>query len=501
MAAMKRPPTRPRRWPKIVLLLVLAGVGVAVLARRQLVHAAVGKALDLAGASGVRLSVTHASPWRVVLDDVAFSLRARPYAADRVTVQRPHWWTPSLGDVRIERARLVVHADGSDTDPWSWSTYRGARVSLPPALPAERLSLDGTVTIRAATLPDQALTVKLEAALDETEAWEGTIEADGPGLHLAAGATWRPSGSEVTFAVPQLRLELQTWQDFAQRLIVLPGGAWSLDGVVTAEVAGRYARGEWQVGGIVRLREGRMSNRERKVTATGVEFDIEFEDFDRMRSKPGQLRVAELRTGDLPVRDLEAEFTFLGPNHVAVARAQLRALGGTLAAAQPFNLFLDQRDLEAVVRAEGLQMEEILALARDVPAKAFGRVDGQIPLRIDDGGVRFGTGWLALQAGTTAELQFNAAGLLTQGADPKGSAYPVLQRIEAGLLRLKVSELRLELYPPNRPPGRSATIRMAGAPMDASVKAPVTLELNVNGPVERLVNLGLDGRVNLGGKP
>ena len=42
---------------------------------------------------------------------------------------------------------------------------------------------------------------------------------------------------------------------------------------------------------------------------------------------------------------------------------------------------------------------------------------------------------------------------------------------------------------------------MAGAPTDASVKAPVTLELNVNGPVERLVNLGLDGRVNLGGKP
>jgi len=501
MAVMKRPPSRFRRWFRIGLVLALVGIGAAVLARRQLVQAAVGRVLELAGASGVRLSASHASPWRVVLDDVAFSLRARPYAAGRVTVQRPHWWTPSLGDVRIERAWLQLQVDGSGTDPWSWSTYRGAKVSLPPALPAERISLDGTVVIRAATLPDQALTVSLEAELDETDAWAGTIQADGPGLHLAAGATWRPAGQEITFTLPQLRLELKTWEDFAQRLIVLPGGAWSLDGVVTAEAAGRYAQGEWLAGGHVRLREGRISSAERKVSATGVEFDVEFEDFDRMRSKPGQLRVAEVRTGDLTVRDLAAEFSFVDANQITVASVRLRALGGSLSAARPFNLFLDQRDLEAVVRAEGLQLEEILALARDVPAKASGRVDGEIPLRIDDAGVRFGTGWLALQAGTTAELQFNAAGLLTRGADPKGSAYPVLQKIEAGLLRLKVSELRLDLYPPNRPPGRSATIRVAGAPVDASVKAPVTLDLNVNGPVERLVNLGLDSRVNVGGKP
>ena len=63
-----------------------------------------------------------------------------------------------------------------------------------------------------------------------------------------------------------------------------------------------------------------------------------------------------------------------------------------------------------------------------------------------------------------------------------------------------MNELRLEIYPPNSPPGRTAQLHLAGEPLDPGVKAPVTLDLNVNGPLEKLLNVGLDSRVSIGQK-
>ena len=90
------------------------------------------------------------------------------------------------------------------------------------------------------------------------------------------------------------------------------------------------------------------------------------------------------------------------------------------------------------------------------------------------------------------------SGLLTGGASPSSPSYGVLQKVESGLLRLHLTELRIDVRPPNAPPGRSAQLHLVGEPVDPGVKAPVTLDLNINGPLERLLNLGLDRRVNFG---
>lgn len=142
-----------------------------------------------------------------------------------------------------------------------------------------------------------------------------------------------------------------------------------------------------------------------------------------------------------------------------------------------------------------------MALTKDLPAKAVGRVNGRFPIRIDDSGLRLGTGWLELKPGVYAEIQFNANGLLTGGASPSSPSYAVLKKVESGLLKLKITEMRLDIRPPGAPPGRSAQLHLAGEPVDPNVKAPVILDLNVNGPLERLINLGLDSRVSFGSKP
>lgn len=280
-------------------------------------------------------------------------------------------------------------------------------------------------------------------------------------------------------------------------LLLLPGGAWSLEGNLTGGAAGRLAGGQLTGTGTLQLREGHANNLERAVSAAGIEADLEFTDLARLVTRPGTLRIRELRTGRLVLRELDAEFAFGDSNKIVVTRAALKALGGSLGA-EPFKYFLDQRQLDVVLLAEGINVEEVLALTKDLPAKASGRVNGRLPVHVDEGGFRLGTGWLALTPGVAAQLQFSAAGLLTAGLSPGSSSYAVLQKIESGLLKLKVSELRLEIRPPDAPPGRSATLHVAGEPFDPGVKAPVTLDLDVNGPLEQLLNLGLDSRLKFG---
>ncbi|MBI2516808.1 MAG: YdbH domain-containing protein [Opitutae bacterium] len=494
-----------RRWLVWLGAFVFLSLLALYLLRVPLTGAAVAASLRLAGAGDVRLSVANASPWQLVLEDVGFSYRTQQFAARRVSMERSHWWQPTLGAVRVEGARVPVTIDGSDTNPWAWASYSGtgkpaAVAASMKAVPAEKISIDGQLIIHAAVLNDQALTVKFEAEPGSGNTWSGSVHATGPGISVQAEGSYGFDDQRLAFRVAQVSLELQPWQDFIQRLVVLPGGAWEISGRLTATADGTYAAKKLTAGGTVQLHDVRLANPARGFTAEGVEAELEFTDFNQLQTKPGALRVRELRKGGLVATDLAVTLALEGPERMAISRATLQTLGGRVSA-EPFKVFPNQQELEATVVADGLDVEKIMALARDVPAKASGRVDGRLPIRIDESGLRLGTGWLQLKPGVYAEVQLQAAGLLTGGMAASNPSYNVLQQVETGLLRLRLTELRLEVRPPNAPPGRTATLHLAGEPADPKVKAPVTLDLNVNGPLEQLINFGLDRRLNFGTKP
>ncbi len=483
---------------------LLASLAALWAARLVVTGWAIGWLLQSAGASQASFHVTQASPWQVVLEDIGFQLRAQTYAAKRVAFARSRWWMPSLGTVRVEQARIPLTIDGSDTNPWSWATYNTSQTSVEPwQVPLDELSVDGTLVVQAAALPAQELAVGINARLTPQNTWEGRVQATGPGLALQGKLDYDMAKDVVTFQLPVLSLDLKEWQAFVQRLVLLPGGKWDLAGLITGgtgSAEGRLAGKQLITSGTVRLREGRAAHPQGTVIAEGIEADLEFTDFAKVITKPGTLRVREVRTGQLALRDLAAEVALDGTSKIVVNHVSFTALGGTVST-EPFNYFPDRRELEAVVLVDGINIEEVMALTRDLPAKAVGRVNGRFPLRLDDSGVRLGTGWLQLKSGVHAQVQFNATGLLTGGASPSSPSYAVLKKIESGLLKLKVSELRLDIRPPNAPAGRSARLHIAGEPVDPDVKAPVTLDLNVNGPLERLINLGLDSRLSFGTKP
>ena len=475
-----------------ILFLGLLVAGLA--ARIFLTGLVVGAALKSAGASEVRFHVAQASLWRVVVEDIGFLVRLQPFTAKRASLDRAHWWTPSLGRLQIEQARLVVKAgDLVQKQP--------AGPSGPPAgpvsLPVEEISIDGQLVIQATGVPDQAVTVKLEAKPAGKDSWAGNTVVTAPGLVVKAEGTYDLKSGDLAFQLPEISLDLKIWQGFLQRFVPLPLDDWELEGKFSGSAQGGWAAGKLITGGNLRLREGRAVSVAKAITVEGMAADLEFIDFGQVTTKPGTLSIRELRTGQLTMTDFRWEFALQGPDHIAVTQATLQTLGGRVAA-EPFQLVPSREELDAVLLVENISVEDVMALTKDLPAKATGRVNGRVPVRINHEGLRLGTGWLELKPGVYAELQLAAKGLLTGGASPGSPGYAVLQKVESGLLKLQISELRLDIRPTNAPEGRSAQLHIAGQPVDKEVKAPVILDLNVNGPLEKLINMGLDSRLSIG---
>ena len=338
----------------VLVLVMLTGL---LVARLPLAGFAVSSLLRLAGASEISFTVVQASPWRVELENLAFRIRTQAFAARRASLVRTHWWTPSLGAVRVEQARIPLNIDGSDTDPWAWSTYKNGTAAIRPAQwPVELFALEGQVIIQAAALTDQAVAVKIQTQQAADKTWEGSVQADGPGLRMRAEGGFDPAKNALAFKLQELTLELQPWQDFIQRLVLLPGGTLELAGRFSASGAGNYTGRTLTAAGTGRLRDGRVQNELRGVSAEGIDIDLTLVDFGKFLAKPGKLRVRELRTGSLVLSDLEAGFALEDATQIAVARATFQALGGRVTA-EPFKYFLDLRELEAVLLVEDVHVE------------------------------------------------------------------------------------------------------------------------------------------------
>jgi hypothetical protein len=479
-------------------VILLVGAGAAV-TRWALLPWALGAALKAGGATDVKFAVERASPWRLQLSDIGFNFEAVKIAAASASLERRHWWTPSLGRLSVQQARVDVDLDRVG------ASASGGGASPAPAegggrIPLEEISIDGQVVVHTGNEPEQALAVNFAARPVEEGTWQAEAKITAPGLEVGVEGSYRLTAGEGEFRSTALRLDLQAWQKWLEHWAPLPGGPWELAGTLTGEAGGEYLGGRLAARGEFHLRGARAASTVSKVTAEGVEADIDVADLTQLLARKATLRAKTVTSGAIVLSDLAAEFSRTESGRFDVAALSARALGGTLSV-EPFVYRLGQSEVDAVILADGIRAEEVMALTEDLPARASGPLSGRLPVHYDGSGVRFGTGWLGLKEGASVEIQFHAAGLLTAGTSPKSPQYAVLKKVEDGILKLKVTELRLDIRPPNAPGTRTAQLHVVGAPVDPEVKAPVTLDLNVNGPIESLINLGMKSGASFGTKP
>jgi hypothetical protein len=234
----------------------------------------------------------------------------------------------------------------------------------------------------------------------------------------------------------------------------------------------------------VSLRDGQFRVGTQDIAAEGVEADLEFSDLWKYRTKAAELRLAGLRVGQLPFREVTVDFGLWGAKTIIVNGAHGTALGGTVTT-DGFRYYMDQRDFAVTLHAANLDPAQLLALTPEVPVKLSSRVDGTLALRIHDEGVRMQSGFLALQTQAKPELALNAATLVRSGAKMDAGTLKILKTAGVEPVRLRLTELRMDIRPSDAPLGSSARVHVAGEVEDGAV----AFDYNVNGAIERYLRV------------
>ncbi len=481
---------------------LLAGLGVLFLAlvvlaavfRLPLAQWILRNELADAGITSRDVRVTELGPRRATIAPLDIIWRGQRVRIDSITVRRHRIFSGSLG--RIELKGLAIELD------------LAALTAPPPAGPVaapggppggagvemafDQLSVDGRIVLRTpAAGRELALSLAANPA-DGGKDLRFTATLAGAGVEAQGAGHYGLAQSVAEFDLTQAKLDLtNTWASVRELAPALTAG-WETSGTLTLTGRGRAADGAVTGELAVQLRAGSASNAGEKISVEGVQADVVLSDPVRLATAPGQtLRVAAARLGNVALRDAVVHFQLNGPHECKIESAELGALGGRLSF-EPFTYDPMAGAIACVVAADGLRVEEVLALFPDAPAKATGQIDGRLPIVLDQTGLHFGVGWVGLRKGQGADVRFNSPGLLTQRLSKENPAFVMLQGIEIGRTPLRVEELRVELHPEGAPAGRSAQIHIVGRPVDeGSQLGRVTLDLNVNGPLESLLNWGL----------
>lgn len=433
---------------------------------------------------------------------------ATPAAADRAVIRRGRW---RYRVVRLSRhgcllfVLLAVGAGGTAVaQPWppvagelsgglQWRALAGA----PPVTWRVQLAQPG---------PDG-----VGRALGDVRASGLDVQAEG-----TTDGGWRLTVGEM---------DLATWS----RPLLAAAGVGAPGDLVLLGTLRFEGEGTWVGTGVegrlrVTLANGRASSANQGWEADGLELvaQIALASDGSLAIESMTMRAATLQAAGMAGRDLQVELVGRIPGEIEVRRAEVAILGGTVRV-RPFRLDPERPEIRATADLAAIALDEVAALLPTALAGARGRLEGRVEVAWSEAaGFRPQGGALRVAADAPASLRLaSTPGFLTQHLPerirllpdwlrlpptwlaPVNPAYGTLEKIERGEQDLTVEQLRVELYPDGPDGPRSATVEVAARPASGSAVERVSFTVNVAGPLQQVLEIGLDerARLNFNAKP
>jgi hypothetical protein len=328
-------------------------------------------------------------------------------------------------------------------------------------------------------------------------------------INLVTGhGTWRIEEGRVDAAVwfgllaPQLGPVLSGAK--ATGTIVVSG-----EGTLIQGRAVGHLKVEWCDGGLSHATQG--------WTLEGVGFKGEFAvDVAASRlvsTTPFELTVRTVKHPRFGARNLFVNALLNEQKVLALTTGRIEIAGGEVTV-EPCEvpLFPLQLNMNLHINRVGLQDIVLLVPAAGL-ADARGRIDGVVRVKWSAAtDFQLGLGYLELHNDEPTVLRLTPAlGLLTGRLEPyidlsaylgktlghlirpENPAYKDLQKVELGKAELRVSSLRVNLTPEGDERGRTATVKFTAQPLEkrSTVKL-VTFEVNVAGPLNQVLKLGME---------
>lgn len=322
---------------------------------------------------------------------------------------------------------------------------------------------------------------------------------DGDGTHLEAEVQLDSSGG-AAWKLTEARFALGPWLGAAGKFFDL--GELTAAGAVSATGAGAWAQGGIAGRAQLSLAEGKLDDPAHKLGLEGLALDLAVEDLAAQRTAGGQVLTWTGGHYDtIPIGPGRMRFS-VGEGRVRIEEFSVGIFGGTATTAA-FDFPLTKPEFTVSAQVANLEVKQLLPFLPKVLSDASGRLDGSLAFSRTEGGIALGAGRLALRQGEAADVRLAPTpGLLSASLPPTVlKYYPGLGQIETGQVPIRADLLEVAFTPEGDEEGRTASIHLAGGPVDPKLKAPIDLIVNVRGPLGSLVKFGTNSRLHFGDGP
>ncbi|MFT3867352.1 MAG: YdbH domain-containing protein [Nibricoccus sp.] len=344
-----------------------------------------------------------------------------------------------------------------------------------------------------------------------------SYKIDAAGTQLGVSGRINLATGEGSWHIDQARVDAAVWLGLlAPRLGEGLKGV-SAQGFLTVSGDGTLHNGEITGRLVCTWRDGVLVHAEQGWKLEGISFNGEFAiDAVGLRGSstaPFELKIGTIAHPRFGARNLELKALLTPQRTLQLLSAQVEIAGGELFV-DPAEVALIPPVVDLNLRFQRVGLQDIVLL---VPAAglsdARGRIDGVVRLKWSDAtGLKLGLGHLALRNDEPAIVRLSPnLGLLTgrvpqyidllpvwmgplaRWVRPENPAYGNLSSIELGKSDLRVTTLSVQLTPEGDDRGRSATVKIAARPnQSGGAVKEVTFDVNVAGPLDALVKVGME---------
>ncbi|MDD4016841.1 MAG: YdbH domain-containing protein [Kiritimatiellae bacterium] len=294
-----------------------------------------------------------------------------------------------------------------------------------------------------------------------------------------------PQRAEITVALPET--EVVATDGLAALVRDKMQGA-EVTARVAADAQVRFMGSQPHVMGRVRVADGHVKKGD--LSVEGLTLNIPFESgvFLRTIERPS-LTFTKMKAGNIRLDKGVVAFQ-VTPEEVFIDRMEVSWCKGSLNA---YSVHLNRKDPkdEFVVYADRIDLGEALMMVMPFKGKIEGVLYGRFPVGFDNGQVRLSTGFLYSLPGQGGVLKLDDSAPMVSLLNRAGITGDVQQPLSKALSDMDFSAIRMELEPKT---AGDAVLRLKldGKSNYKEWPAPVALNLNLHGPLEQLVNVGLD---------